>query len=175
MYLTSFSTTYGWGRWEKIKESAKLSRWGLYEIESFAKAYLCKCLKFCEARDAASIVSITGVDILARGYEPGNTITSEWLDFEASEKVPEYLDAPVNPDSSGSIRRFDSEPCLTTAQFNEYLERNAVKIVNRLLLASQLLRAFRSSANPFDDITVPDSPGPWWGRVEDRDLLIGCG
>lgn len=171
-------TTYGWNRWEKIKESAKLIRWTISEIESFGKAYLCKCIKFCEAKDLTGLSSVIGVDIVANGYEPGTIITSEKLDLPVTEAIDvdtTKSETAVDSEPSCTTRRFDDIPCLNTSQFEEYMQRNAVKIVNRLVLAAQLANVVHSSAHPFDDINVPETPAPWWGHNEDRDLLIGCG
>eukprot|EP00026_Physarum_polycephalum_P000102 Phypoly_transcript_00102.p1 GENE.Phypoly_transcript_00102~~Phypoly_transcript_00102.p1 ORF type:complete len:2164 (+),score=408.47 Phypoly_transcript_00102:294-6785(+) len=188
--------TLGYGRWQEIKNMARITRWSAHEIAMYGKAFLSKVVLFAEIEDPKVIELIqnnptaqtptkpTDTDVLdvppvtpteepATGHGEVNQAETAAEDAELPPPPAPPSSDTVEPAPETSSVSFERDPSLCDAKFQEYLQKNAKQIIRRLETLANLRDLVQSNFAAMDEIEVPESPAPWWGEEEDRSLLLG--
>jgi len=174
---------FGYGRWSKIRQSAKI-KLDEAEVIKYAEAYmrkLCAALNM-NLEDVIKDISIANVERVDYGSDKG-------LREGAEKQEPNPTTTSTQPTSTSistatttstntpvlATTEHDEDPTLTEPSFAAKLQRTAKNLHQRLLSMASLSDLVRNGLKTFGQ-EWPEITGEnpeWWGINEDRDLLIG--
>jgi hypothetical protein len=150
----------GWGRWEKIREVAKLRK-SLSDVESYCQSLLAKCIANVTADEAAAAVEyFAGIDIAARGYVPGDI-------------PPAHLFAVEGVPSKGQTVH-DDDQSFQDDEFAEWIKDNSKFLLKRLATAALVKNVIdKGTSDQLEAFALPEAHVPGWTIRHDAALLVG--
>ena len=192
----------GWGQWDRIKEAARIPRWSVDEIESFARTYLCKCLAHLTDKNKQNqyVKAICGLDLSQNEdwmadkiplhssllIEPKQQPVQQQQEqqqqpaaaaggAQEQEHVEQMTDTPAAAAPS-TVRVYDDSTEFAAPKWVAFIERNWLKNLNRLTVMSTL-RSMVDSAKAeqhdmMEDVPLLNDPPAPWWGIDEDRDLI---
>ncbi|KNC96991.1 uncharacterized protein SPPG_07808 [Spizellomyces punctatus DAOM BR117] len=150
---------HGFSGWQKMVEEA-LPRRAVEDVKACARAMVIHGLKVTSYSEAELINDVKA----ALAQETGDILD------DTNYVIPEI---PYEGATRRQIAEYRSFLLDAPPEYHEHLEKRAKNMLSRIAM----MFCIREKIKPTKDMKMPRvvgaPPAPWWGLVQDRDLIIG--